>query len=63
MRAGFCVATAIRLEQVFRLILELVEVGTNGQSACGHDEPPDTPGVRWLGRRRFVCTSLRETLT
>ena len=53
----------MRLQQVFGLMFELIEIGTNGQSASRHDEPPDTPGIRWLGRRRFVARTLRALPT
>jgi hypothetical protein len=56
-------ARAIRLQQSLRLVFELVEIGTD-RMARRHDEPPDTPGVRCLGRRRLQPSpsSLRSRL-
>src|SRR6187399_2155622 len=52
-------ACAIRVQQVLRLVFELIEIWTDGR-ARQHDEPPEVPGVRCLGRRRFA--GRRQTL-
>jgi hypothetical protein len=39
-------------EQVLRLVLELIQVGTDGQVTVGHDEPPLVlPGSAGVGQK------------
>jgi hypothetical protein len=47
-------------EQILRLVLELIEIGTDRQMTIGHDEPPsELPGVCWRrAKRRFVRTMI-----
>jgi hypothetical protein len=34
------IAGVDRAEQIFGLVLELIQVGNDGQATSGHDEPP-----------------------
>ena len=46
------IAGVNRAEQILGLVLELVEVGTDGQVTNGHDEPPwKCPGSAGVGRK------------
>jgi hypothetical protein len=46
------IAGVDRAEQIFGLVLELVQVGNDGQATSGHDEPPrKCPGSACVGRQ------------
>src|SRR6185436_4694576 len=46
------IAGVDRAEQIFGLVLELIQVGNNGQATNGHDEPPrKCPGSAYVGRQ------------
>jgi hypothetical protein len=57
------IAAAHRAQQILRLMLELIEIGTDGQVTIGHDGPPwfETRGPLARATRRFVRT-VRRTL-
>lgn len=51
-------------EQLPRLMLQLIEIRPDGKVAGGHNEPPCyMPGVRQIGRRRFVGNQLRNAVS
>jgi hypothetical protein len=59
IRRGFRVASLDRAEQILGLVLELSEIGTNGQVTVRHDEPPlSMPGVRMDGREEVRANLL-----
>src|ERR1700694_19601 len=51
LRQRFGIAGVNAAEEIFRLVLELIEVGVDGQLAGGHNEPPLIPGGGWRGAR------------
>ena len=56
LRDGVWIAAMDGAEQVLGLVLQLIQVRTNGKATIGYDEPPwELPGVRLRrAQRRFA---------